>query len=289
MSCSKFNLTNTGSTITTFNYQRCEDALWVYQAELNPNESKNIWLLDDTYSTAFGQYIVVDNYGPFPFLTPTGTPNTTPTPTPTSTSVIQITPSNTATNTLTPTITPTPSPTPYRNFTLGVVYQSIDSISADFTLNLNFSLPASAPDFVGSGFHGPIEIGDQINLSLTGTGTYQLIITKNLDTLLSQYGLLPDVVNYISTDNFTENDSLNISMYYGADITPYGYDAGSYSLACTNFSSSPLTYYTTSSFNIIIYTNASLTNPAPNGWYSDGVFSYQVTGGSGLVTLVQSC
>lgn len=102
MSCSKYNLTNTGSTITTFNYQRCDDALWVYQAELAPNETKNIWLLDNTYSTSFGRFIVVDDYGPFPFTTPTRTPNNTPTPTPT----------NTNTPSFTPTQTPTPSQTP---------------------------------------------------------------------------------------------------------------------------------------------------------------------------------
>ncbi len=68
MPCSKFILTNTGSTIVTFNYQRCDDSLWEYQIELNPNETKNIWLVDDTYSAAqqFQSEIVLTDEGVFP-------------------------------------------------------------------------------------------------------------------------------------------------------------------------------------------------------------------------------
>ena len=46
MACSKYTLTNTGSTIVNFNYQRCDDAKWEYQVELTPNQTKNIWLLN---------------------------------------------------------------------------------------------------------------------------------------------------------------------------------------------------------------------------------------------------
>ena len=37
MACSKYILTNTGSTIVTFNYRRCDDGMWSYQVELEPN------------------------------------------------------------------------------------------------------------------------------------------------------------------------------------------------------------------------------------------------------------
>ncbi len=111
MACSKYILTNTGSTIVTFNYRRCDDGMWVYQVELEPNQVKNIWLVDNTYSSA-NVTIVVDNEGAFP---PAGaTP--TPTPTPTNTPTVTTTPTNTPTNTLTssntPTITQTPTDTP---------------------------------------------------------------------------------------------------------------------------------------------------------------------------------
>jgi len=126
MACSKYILTNTGTTIVTFNYQRCDDALWEYQVELLPSETKSIWLLNNTYSTAFSQYIVLVNLGTFPFTsltptpsitasatltpTPTKTPTGTPTNTPTNTGTPTNTPTGTATNT--PTQTPTPTNTP---------------------------------------------------------------------------------------------------------------------------------------------------------------------------------
>jgi hypothetical protein len=110
MACSKYTLTNTGSTLVNFNYRRCDDSLWQYQVELNPNQTKNIWLLDNTYSIApsFRPYVVLVNQGAFPPVTASNTP--TPTNTPTSTNTP--TPSNTATNTPTPTQTQTQTQTP---------------------------------------------------------------------------------------------------------------------------------------------------------------------------------
>jgi hypothetical protein len=107
MACSKYILTNTGSTIVTFNYRRCDDGMWSYQVELEPNQTKNIWLVNNTYSSA-NVTIVVVNEGAFP---PAGaTP--TPTPTPTNTPTVSTTPTNTPTNTATPTGTPSVTSTP---------------------------------------------------------------------------------------------------------------------------------------------------------------------------------
>ena len=58
MACSKYSLTNTGTTLTNFNYRRCDDTMWQYQVSLEPNQTKNIWLIDDTYSTSFVTGIV---------------------------------------------------------------------------------------------------------------------------------------------------------------------------------------------------------------------------------------
>ena len=106
MACSKYALTNTGTTVVNFNYRKCSDAMWEYQVSLEPNQTKNIWLIDNTYSTAFLSNIVLTNEGVFPPVavtptsspipvTPTVTETTTPTPTPT----------------VTETTTPTPTPT----------------------------------------------------------------------------------------------------------------------------------------------------------------------------------
>ena len=124
MACSKYTLTNTGTTIVNFNYRRCDDSMWEYQVNLQPNETKNIWLINGTYGAAplYNSIISLVNNGAFPplnaTLTPTPTPTVTPTgtgtptPTPTNTETPTPTPSNTATNTPTPTNTETPTPTP---------------------------------------------------------------------------------------------------------------------------------------------------------------------------------
>jgi hypothetical protein len=86
MACSKYILTNTGNTIVNFNYQRCDDALWQYQIELNPDETKTIWLLDGTYSinSQFLSNVILMDEGIFPPPTPSMTATLTPTPTPTN-------------------------------------------------------------------------------------------------------------------------------------------------------------------------------------------------------------
>jgi hypothetical protein len=93
--------------------------MWEYQVELEPNQTKNIWLIDNTYSIApsFSNQVSLVNTGVFPVVsasqtpTPTPTPTTTMTPTPsvTATQTPTGTPTNTPTNT--GTSTPTPSPT----------------------------------------------------------------------------------------------------------------------------------------------------------------------------------
>jgi hypothetical protein len=122
MACSKYTLTNTGSTTVNFNYQRCDDTLWQYQVELLPNQTKNIWLVNGTYTSAqlFQQSIVLVNEGVFPpAISPTPTPTITPTPsiTPTNTPTVTPTPSVTPTNTVTPTVTTTTTPTPTNTVT----------------------------------------------------------------------------------------------------------------------------------------------------------------------------
>lgn len=110
MACSKYVLTNTGSTIVNFSYRRCDDSLWDYQVELLPNQTKNIWVINGTYTVApaFKNVINFVNEGSFPPISAT----TTPTPTPTNTPTITQTPTNTPTQSQTPTNTETPTPTP---------------------------------------------------------------------------------------------------------------------------------------------------------------------------------
>jgi hypothetical protein len=114
MACSKYTLTNTGTTITTFNYRRCDDSMWEEQVELLPNQVKNIWLIDGTYSLSpfYVHNVVLVNNGVFPPIPPTPTPTRTPTQTPTNTPTPSVTATNTPTSTVTPSVTPTNTTTP---------------------------------------------------------------------------------------------------------------------------------------------------------------------------------
>lgn len=117
MACSKYSLTNTGTTLTNFNYRRCDDTMWQYQVSLEPNQTKTIWLIDNTFSTSFVTGIVLTNEGVFPPVDVTPTPSSssipvTPTTTPTNTPTVTQTPSPSVTIGLTPTATETTTPTP---------------------------------------------------------------------------------------------------------------------------------------------------------------------------------
>jgi uncharacterized delta-60 repeat protein len=122
MACSKYNLTNTGSTIVNFSYRRCDDSMWDYQVELLPNQSKNIWLIDDTYTVApaFKSVITLVDDGAFPPIDVTNTPTPSNSPTPTNSPTPSVTATQTPTNTQTPTptetlsetVAETPTPTP---------------------------------------------------------------------------------------------------------------------------------------------------------------------------------
>ena len=137
MACSKYTLTNTGTTAVNFNYRRCDDSMWEYQVNLDPNQTKNIWLIDGTYDAAqiYETNIVLVNDGVYP-LTPTPTPSVTTTNTPTVTQ----TPTPTSTSNNTPTPTPTPTVTPsrviYTYTNLGTGFNSTTSCAAAKTLTL---------------------------------------------------------------------------------------------------------------------------------------------------------
>ena len=111
MACSKYTLTNTGTSIANFSYRRCDDNMWEYQVPLDPSETKNIWLINGSYGTAFSNVILLENQGAFPPLNATATPTPTPTTTPTNTPTPSVTPTQTGTASVTATPTPTPTKT----------------------------------------------------------------------------------------------------------------------------------------------------------------------------------
>jgi hypothetical protein len=116
MACTKYTLTNTGTTSVNFSYRRCDDAMWEYQVQLDPNQTKNIWAINGTYTIAdyFKTELgtIVESVFPPQGLNVTPTPTATITVTPTTTSTNTNTPTPTNTQTQTPTTTPTNTPTP---------------------------------------------------------------------------------------------------------------------------------------------------------------------------------
>jgi len=73
MACIKRILTNISQNVVYFNYKRCDDLIWEYEVNLEPNQTKIIWMVDGTYSTPFTNSITVSSQSFPPSPTPTKT------------------------------------------------------------------------------------------------------------------------------------------------------------------------------------------------------------------------
>jgi hypothetical protein len=171
MACSKYTLTNIGSSPVNFNYRRCDDTMWQYQVNLDPNETKNIWLIDTTYSVSpiFQSSINLVDLGIFP-------PTSQPTPTPTATDLAP-TPTPTATD-----LAPTPTPTQV----LGNVYFNLG-------YDASFSVSACSQTSIST-FYG---IPNDFSSLTIGDIIYQEI--QLINPIGSFY--LSDGTNYVQTDS----------------------------------------------------------------------------------------
>ena len=164
MACKKYSIINKGSSTITFNYRRCDDGMWEYQETLMVGESKNVWFIPGTFSTASNNSLQITDEGTFPPPQPTPTPSVssaTPTPTPTNTETPTQTPTNTETPTPTPTQTTTQTPTQTPTPTRPAPFISIWSASTN---------------------------GDMITLPLESTGTYSFTVDwgdSSSDTITS--------------------------------------------------------------------------------------------------------
>lgn len=364
MACSKYNLTNTGSTIVNFNYRRCDDSLWEYQVELLPNQTKNIWLIDNTYSIApsFRNNVVLINEGVFPPTSPSNTP--TPTPTPTSTNTP--TPSNTATNTPTPTQTPTQTqtptntgtptqtptptntetptqtptqtPTPTANRFSFTVYSGITSDEACGQYNPTITIYGEEPLFDENTIFFDTMVGPSIGVLTGYFNNSQKIVQLNNGSETGGFGLCQTLTptptqtqtqtqtptnteTPTQTPTNTPTPSVTATNTQTPTNTPtqtqtqtptntetptqtptptptlsyYTYSLGTgltANDACTNFTSSPVTIYGTVNGGLgpnigeFLYETAGvpLTDAVPDGWYSNGVATFEVTGGLGEIT-----
>ena len=315
MACSKYTLTNTGSTTVNFNYQRCDDTLWQYQIELLPGQTKNIWLVNGTYSSAqlFQQSIVLINDGAFPppqiTPTPSVTPTLTPTPTVTSTVTSTVTPTPSVTASVTPTITPTitVTPTNSRNSfavtsgtTAEIACQGINSTTIwgedpAFDANTQFYNSVSGPvsiDMTGYYSDGT----DVVQVDSTGT-TVGFFTICNTPTPTPTSTQTPTVTSTVTpTASVTPTITPTQTQTPTPSIGYYTYVLGTGTTtndACNNFNVSPQTLFGTLAGGIgpnigeTLYLNSSLTTPATNAFYSNGTALYQITGGAGQITAVE--
>jgi len=311
MACSKYTLTNTGSTTVNFNYQRCDDTLWQYQIELLPGQTKNIWLVNGTYSSAqlFQQSIVLINDGVFPPLQITPTPSVTPTATPTPTVTSTVTPTPSVTATVTPTITPTitVTPTNSRNIfavtsgtTAEIACQGINSTTiwgedSAFDANTQFYNSDSGPvsiDMTGYYSDGT----DVVQVDSTGT-TVGFFTICNTPTPTPTSTQTPTVTSTVTpTVSVTPTITPTQTQTPTPSIGYYTYVLGTGTTtndACNNFNVAPQTLFGTLAGGVgpnigeTLYLDSSLSTPATNAFYSNGTALYQITGGAGLITAVE--
>lgn len=210
MGCSKLTLTNTGTTVVTFNYQECDSSEWEYQVELSPNETKNIWFITDTFSCAVSSQIIIAQTAFPPTPTPSKTPSVTPTPT----------------------VTPTPSTTPYYKIDgIGVYYYAADDSSTISGITGNIFANG-----VMMTKEGHVESNKQVaftggTISYLGTGsTFTLILSASP---VGDYYLASDGVSglynkqilsaFTYTQTITNTDFFTgVTRFYSGDtLLPY--------------------------------------------------------------------
>lgn len=165
MACKKYVLTNNTVKTQTFSYQECSNNMWVYDVLLEPEQTKNIWLVNGTFQSYYTNDMTIVDDGVFPpVASPTPSPSSTPTNTPTPSVTTTPTPSVTTTPTVTPSVTPsgtaaatptptvTPSATPSFNFevdninTVGAYIEGITATTGSITTKTGYSYPVNQGD-----------------------------------------------------------------------------------------------------------------------------------------------
>jgi surface protein len=172
MACKKYTILNTGSSTISFNYRRCDDGMWEYQETLMVGETKNVWFIPGTFSTAFNNSLQITNEGTFPPIQPSPTPTSTPvspTPTPTNTVTPSITPTNTVTPSITPTNTETPTQTPTNTPTTTLTPTNTGTPTQTPT-------PSSTPPIPFISVWSASTDGDTITLPLQSNGLYNFVV-----------------------------------------------------------------------------------------------------------------
>jgi len=66
MACKKYTITNNNTETVGFSYQKCSNTVWVYDATIDPGQTKSVWLIDNTFTSPSSQPLDVIDDGNFP-------------------------------------------------------------------------------------------------------------------------------------------------------------------------------------------------------------------------------
>jgi hypothetical protein len=248
---------------------------------------------------------------PTPTTTPTNT--TTPTTTPTPTNTETPTPTVTTTNTQTPTTTPTQTQTPTcGTFTTQYLQSEIQGND-----NIKFTL-FDNPDYTGNAnalcdytivgsyniTSGAINVpystvmanNDHTHTYSTGAGNISGFTISSVTPVCPCVNVVfipPTPTPTVTTTN-TQTPTTTPTQTPTQTFAWYTFSLGTgitENAACLAYSASPITVYGTIAGGAAItlgdylYLTSSipLTNPVPDGWYSNGLATYNVVGGLGQV------
>jgi hypothetical protein len=248
---------------------------------------------------------------PTPTTTPTNT--TTPTTTPTPTNTETPTPTVTTTNTQTPTTTPTQTQTPtcgtFTTQYLKSEIQGNDNIKFTLFDNPNYTGNANALcDYTIVGSYditsGAINVpystimanNDHTHTYSTGAGNISGFTISSVTPVCPCVNVVfipPTPTPTVTTTN-TQTPTTTPTQTPTQTFAWYTFSLGTgitENAACLAYSASPITVYGTIAGGAAItlgdylYLTSSipLTNPVPDGWYSNGLATYNVVGGLGQV------
>lgn len=239
---------------------------------------------------------------PTPTPTPTNTPTpgttSTPTPTPSTTSnetpTPTQTPTTTETPTNTPTETPTETPTPTPSATIGsspVPTTTPTSTPSETPTNTPTETPTETPTQTPTNTETPTETPTPTNTGTPGetqTPTPTETPTNTPSVTSTETPTVTPTATNTETPTTTPTMTPTPSRLYWE--YSLGYDATTSAIACSDFYLSPTNFYSAPgdgpgpNIGETLYTDSGLTTTAPDGYYSDGVAWYRVTGGAGIIT-----
>jgi len=232
MACKKYVLTNNTVKTQTFSYQECSNNMWVYDVLLEPEQTKNIWLVNGTFQSYYTNDMTIVDDGVFPpVASPTPSPSSTPTNTPTPSVTTTPTPSVTTTPTVTPSVTPsgtaaatptptvTPSATPSFNFevgninTVGAYIEGITATTGSITTKTGYSYPVNQGDVLYADYVPSVNDLD-FDIQIKDPSNLDYLIRVEINSSTSQT-LIPGPGDWLGTINITgviDSDVITITL-----------------------------------------------------------------------------